>query len=141
MATLLARAAAQVPRCVSLSAAQTGNGASTNIADRGSSHKGGVIRILTVIGATPTCTYAIEVSADGTNWVAATYADVATPTTDVTATFAITTATIAQKIVKQPTAWRYIRVTMSANTNVTNTIDFLYNEGQVAGQAANVLWN
>jgi hypothetical protein len=115
---------------VSLSVAQAGNGASTDVADRGPSHKGGIVRITTAIGATPTCTYAIEVSTDGTNWVAATYADSATPTVNTTATFVITTATTVNKLVKQVTPWRFVRVTYSANTNVTNTTDFLYDESQ-----------
>lgn len=118
--------------CVQIANAQTGNGASTDFADRGPSHKvnGTVVKITTAVGATPTCTYAIEVSADGTNWSAATYADVSTPTTDVATTFVITTNTIARKIVKHPAVWRYVRVTMSANTNVTNTIDVEYNDGK-----------
>ena len=129
MATLEARRSGVQPSVVTLSVAQTGNGVSTNIADRGPTHKGwSIIRVLTVIGATPTCTYQIEVSADGTTWVNATYADITTPTTDVTTTFVITTATTAQKIVKQPTIWRYVRVTYSANTNVTNTTDLLYSD-------------
>lgn len=130
MPTVDARASGRNPESVSLSVTQAGNGVSTNVADRGPSHKGGIVRITTVAGATPTCTYAIEVSADGTNWVAATYADISTPTVNTTATFAITTSTTVQKIVKQPTAWRYCRVTYSANTNVTNTTDFLYDESQ-----------
>lgn len=130
MATLLARSSARNPEFVTLSALQTGNGVSTNIAERGQSHKGGCLRIITAVGSTPTCTYQIEVSTDGTNWVNATWADISTPTVDSTATFAITTAAINTKIVKQPTFWRYCRVTMSANTNVTNTIDFLYDDSQ-----------
>jgi hypothetical protein len=129
MAVIEGRPSGRTPEVVNLSIAQTGNGASTNVVDRGPSHKNGIVRILTVAGATPTCTYAIEVSADGTNWVAATYADISTPTTDTTATFVITTSTIVQKIVKSPTTWRYCRVTYSANTNVTNTVDFLYDDG------------
>lgn len=130
MATVDARASGLNPSVVSLSAAQTGNGASTNVADRGVSHKGwAIVKITTLIGATPTCTYAIEVSLDNSNWVAATYADISTPTTDVATTFAITTATTVQKIVK-PTGWRYVRVTYSANTNVTNTTDLLYSDAR-----------
>lgn len=115
---------------VSLSAAQTGNGASTNVADRGPSHKNGIVEITTVAGATPTCTYALEVSADGVTFAAETYADVSTPTTDVATTFVITTSTTVQKIIKSPTAWRYCRVTYSANTNMTNTADFLYSDAK-----------
>lgn len=130
MAVLAARASARNAEFVSLSVAQTGNGASTNVADRGPSHKGGIVRITTVIGATPTCTYALEVSADGSTWVAATYADISTPTVDSTATFVITTATVTQKIIKQAVVWRFFRVTYSANTNVTNTAELLYDDSQ-----------
>ena len=133
MPTLEARASGRNPEVVPLSVAQAGNGASTNVADHGPSHKGGIVKITTVIGATPTCTYALEVSGDGTSWVAATYADISTPTVDTTATFVITTATTVQKIIKQPAAaarWRYVRITYSANTNVTNTADFLYDDSQ-----------
>lgn len=130
MAIKDARSAAIAPGIVRIANAQAGTGPTTDIADRGPSHKvnGTVVQIYTAIGATPTCTYAIEVSADGTNWVAATYADSATPSTDVATTFVITTANTVRKIVKHTQAWRYVRVNMSANTNVTNTIDVLYND-------------
>lgn len=130
MATLPANASGRTPEVVPLSAAQAGNGPSTNVADRGPSHKGAVVRITTAVGGTPTCTYQIEVSADGVAWAPATYADLATPAVNSTSTFVITTATTVQKIVKQPTPWRYVRVTYSANTNVTNTTDLLYDDTQ-----------
>jgi hypothetical protein len=130
MATLDARSVALAPGVCRISAAQAGNGVSTHIADRGPSHKlnGTVVQVAAAAGATPTCTYAIEVSADGTNWVAATYADISTPTTDTTATFVITADVVARKIVKHAQQWRYVRVTYSANTNVTNTTDVLFND-------------
>jgi hypothetical protein len=106
-----------------LATAQTGNGASTNIADRGRFNGAAIVRIVTTIGATPTCTYAIEVSPDGTTFFAADIADPATPGTPSVATFVITTATTVFKYVLVDFPWRFIRVTMSANTNVTSTID------------------
>lgn len=130
MATLAAYAPGRTPELVSLSVAQTGNGVSTNVADRGPSHKGGIVRITTAVGGTPTCTYLIEVSADGVVWTPATWADIATPNVTSIATFVITTATTVQRIVRQPTPWRYVRVTYSANTNVTNTTELLYDDTQ-----------
>jgi len=132
MATLEARSAAVAPGVVSIAEAQAGTGVTTHIADRGPSHKvgGTMIRVIPAPGATPTCTYQIEVSADGTTWGNATYADWATPNTDVSTTFVLTTAVIARKILKHPANWRYVRVTMSANTNVTNTIDVWFNDGR-----------
>lgn len=111
---------------VRLSNQQTGDGASTNIVDLGPSHKSGSVKIRTSIGATPTCTYALQVSVNGSDWTAATYSDVGTPTVDETDPVVITTATTVEKIIKQPAFWRYFRVLYSANTNVTNTADFLY---------------
>ena len=112
------------PNSANLSTAQTGNGVSTNVADRGSrAGQPALLTITTAIGATPTCTYAIEVSADGVAWWAAPYSDVATPETLSVATFVITTAITVQKILRISHPWRFLRLTYSANTNVTNTAD------------------
>ena len=113
----------EFPNSASLSAAQTGNGASTNSVDRGGRFGPALLTITTAIGATPTCTYVIEGSADGVDWFAVAYADSATPTTVSVATFVITTATTVRKIVQPNTPVRYLRLTYSANTNVTNTAD------------------
>lgn len=131
MATLDARASGGNPNVTPILVA-TGGNVTTDVADRGPSHKinATMIRISAGAGATPTCTYAIQVSVDGSSWVAATYADSATPTSDTTATFALTTDTTVRKIVKHAQQWRYIRVTTSANTNVTNWIDVLYNDAK-----------
>lgn len=123
MATVDATPTGGLPDSASLAAAQTGNGASTNILDRGGAVGPVLFKITTTVGATPTCTYAIEGSADGTNWVAAAYSDSATPETVSVATFAITTATTVYKILRPNHPWRYLRVSFSANTNVTNTVD------------------
>lgn len=126
MATTVVRAAnaAPGPNSANLSNAQTGNGASTNVADRGSATGcTALLKVTTTVGATPTCTYAIEGSADGANWFPVAYADSATPETMSVATFAITTATTVYKILRVNMPWRYLRVTYSANTNVTNTAD------------------
>lgn len=117
---------------VNLCTAQTGTGATTNIADRGqvvaSADRGAttgpaLLRIVTTVGATPTCTYLVEGSANGTDWFAAPIADPATPETVSVATFAITTATTTLKFLRPGHAWRYLRITFSSNTNVTNTVD------------------
>jgi hypothetical protein len=124
MATLLASDGSVFPTAVNLSTAQTGNGQSTNAADRGKGASStALLKITTTVGATPTCTYAIEGSADGTDWFAVAYADAATPETLSVATFVITTATTVRKILRVDHPWRYLRVTYSANTNVTNTAD------------------
>lgn len=111
------------PDTANLSTAQAGSAASTNIVDRGGCTGPVLVKITTAIGATPTCTYLIEGSADGTNWFPVPYADSATPLTVVVTTFVITTAITAYKIVQQGAPFRYLRLTYSANTNVTNTTD------------------
>jgi hypothetical protein len=124
MATIVAKGGTGSPNSANLSTAQTGNGASTNIADRvGGAQCTALVKITTTVGATPTCTYAIEGSADGTNWYPVAYADSATPETMSVATFAITTATTVFKIMRVNMPWRFLRITYSANTNVTNTAD------------------
>ena len=57
------------------------------------------------------------------NWFAVPYADSATPATVVVTTFVVTTATTVHKIVQPNVPVRYLRLTYSANTNVTNTAD------------------
>lgn len=112
------------PNTANLSAAQTGNGASTNIVDRGGrADRVTLVTITTTIGATPTCTYLIEVSADGVAWWPGAYADSASPETLSVATFVITTATTVFKIMRAGHPWRFLRITYSANTNVTTTAD------------------
>lgn len=123
MATVDATPNGQYPDTANLSTAQAGNGVSTNIADRGAAIGPALVKITTTIGATPTCTYAIQGSPDGTDWFAVPYADSATPTTVSVATFVITTATTVWKIVQPNVPVRFLRITYSANTNVTNTAD------------------
>lgn len=111
------------PAGINLANAQAGNGVSANILDRGGRLGPALLKIATTIGAGPTCTYAIEGSPGGVDWFPVAYADSATPETLSVATFVITTATTVFKILRPNHPWRFLRVTMSANTNVTNTID------------------
>lgn len=107
-----------------LSTAQTGNGASTNVVDRGDNRGPALVRIATTVGATPTVTVAVEGSMDGTNWYSVGHAadDVAAP---ALATFAITTATTTHRFLPANRPWRFLRLVYSANTNVTITADVL----------------
>lgn len=124
MPTLSAPGGERYPNTARLSNAQTGDGASTNVVDRGATtERPALLTIVTTVGATPTCTYAIEGSADGVGWFAVAYADPTTPETPAVATFAITTATTTRKILRADQPWRFLRLTYSANTNVTNTAD------------------
>jgi hypothetical protein len=106
-----------------LSAAQTGTGDSTNVARRGDRDvwPAGLLQIVSTIGATPTVTVNIQGSADGVAWFNIPYATTAAPTTWVVAALTITTATTAHYILKEEVPWRYLKLALSANTNVTLT--------------------
>jgi hypothetical protein len=112
------------PSSVNLSTGQTGTGASTHIADRGDHRGPALLKIVSLIGATPTVTIAIEGSLDGADWYPVAYKD--TPiAADSISTFVITTATTTRKTLPANQPWRYLRLTLSANTNVTITADVL----------------
>jgi len=124
MPTLQALGGDRLPNSARLSTTQAGNGASTNVVDRGAAvERGGFLAITTVVGATPTCTYVIEGSADGTTWYPVSYADPATPDTWTVAPFTLTTAGTTLRFLRPNQPWRFLRVVYSANTNVTNTAD------------------
>lgn len=112
------------PNTANLSTAQTGNGTSTNTVDRGGRTDAPVaVKIVTTVGATPTCTYALEGSPDGSAWFSVPYSELATPETVAISTFAITTATTTWKFLRPNHPWRFFRLSYTSNTNVTNTVD------------------
>lgn len=109
-----------------LSTGQTGNGPSTNVVSRRfdtSTNRPALLRIVTTVGATPTCTYQVEGSPDGAAFFPLATFDATGAASATGATFTITSATTAWRVVPVDTPWTFLRVTMSANTNVTNTID------------------
>lgn len=111
---------------VSLGIAQTGNAVTTNVAQRRfdlTATRPAVIRIVTTVGATPTATYQVEGSADGSAFYPLATYDATGSTAASGATFAITTATTTWRIVPVDQPWTYLRITVSANTNVTSTTD------------------
>jgi len=106
---------------VALSTAQTGNGDSTNIADRGGRDSGGAVVITSTIGATPTVTVNIQGSVDGVQYFNVPYALVATPRTFVLTAIVITTAVTTSYLLQELISWKYLKLVYSANTNVTLT--------------------
>jgi hypothetical protein len=110
-----------------LATGQTGNGVSTNVGQRRSdTSRAGLLRIVTTVGSTPTCTYFIEGSPDGVSWFPLASQDITTagaPGSLTSATFTITSATTTWKLLPVDWPWAYVRITFSANTNVTNTVD------------------
>lgn len=108
---------------VTLSSAQTGNGASTNVADRGTDRTAAILKIVSTIGATPTVTVNIEGSANGSDWINVAYATTAAPETPVVAALTITTAVTSFYILRPGHPWRFLRLNLSANTNVTLTAE------------------
>jgi hypothetical protein len=121
MATFSTGIPSGTPNQVTLSSAQTGNGASTNIVDRMGNTGPALLKIDSTVGGTPTVTVAIEGSPNGSNWVSVAYTEVATPETISVATFDIISATTTWKIIREGHPWRFLRLFYSANTNVTLT--------------------
>jgi hypothetical protein len=104
-----------------LSNAQTGNGDSTNFALRPSTAPGGALVITSTIGATPTVTVNIQGSVDGAAWFNVPYSLVATPRTFVLTALTITTAVTTTYLLQELVFWSYLKLALTANTNVTLT--------------------
>jgi len=116
------------PTAFVLGTGQVTNADTTNTydaGDQGPRTTPHLVRVVTTIGATPTCTYTINGSVDNTVWTALNYADIASLGTVTNAAFIITTATTAVKVIPPGQRYRYVKVTYSLNTNVTNTADLL----------------
>ena len=106
--------------------AQTGNADSTNTIVRQSevNLRAMVLRITSTIGATPTVTVNIVGSFNGTDFFNIPYS-ILSDTTNAwsIAALTITTAVTNHYELLPGQGWRYIKVVMSANTNVTLTTD------------------
>jgi hypothetical protein len=125
MAIILTDTTGAAQASVTLSTAQTGNGDSTNTADRGPIGVGrsGAVVITSTVGATPTVTVNIQGSVNGTSFYNIPYALVATPETLTVAAITITTAVTTTYLLRPNHAWRHLKLVYSANTNVTLTAD------------------
>jgi hypothetical protein len=96
----------------------------SDIIDRLERTNGGALVITSVIGTAPnTVTANIQGSADGVNWFNIPYALVATPRTFVVTALTITTSTTVTYLLQELVFWRYLRVAMSASTNVKLTFN------------------
>jgi hypothetical protein len=109
---------------VLLQSAQTGNADSTNIADRGLLQGGGGVLIVSTIGGAPTVSVNLLGSLDGASFFNVPYALVATPRTFVITAITITTAVTTLYILQELIPWRFFKINMSANNNVTLTSTF-----------------
>lgn len=98
----------------------TGN-VDSDIAFRGPRQSGGGLVITSTIGATPTVTVNIQGSVAGVNWFNVPYALVATPRTFVLTPLTITTAVTTTYLLQELVFWQYLKIVLSANTNVTLT--------------------
>jgi hypothetical protein len=114
---------------VNLQTAQGGNADSTNVLDRGSAMGPAALQINSTAGATPTVTVNVLGSIDGVNFYNIPYATVAAPATPVNTALTITTTTIQLLYLLSNFAWRYLKLNMSANTNVTLTSDVFITAG------------
>jgi hypothetical protein len=109
------------PSAVNLSTSQTGNGQSTNVCDRGGSVGPALLRVSTVAGTT--VTVSVEGSPDNVNWFNIPYSTQAAPTSVVVANVVITTTTVNYYYLQGNYPWRFVRLTLSANTGMTVSAD------------------
>lgn len=110
----------EYPSAGALCAGQTGTGASQNVIDRGDVLDTALLEVITTVGATPSLTFDIQGSCDGTNFFNVAYATAAAPETATVATpAAITTATTTRFIMRKDQPWRFLRLNITANVNVT----------------------
>lgn len=106
-----------------LASAATGNGSSTVLTAKGRYFTDDILlRIITTIGATPTATFNIQSSVDGVSYSNCKYGLIATPNTLVSTAIVITTAQTSVYRIPGHQA-HFLKVVVSANTNVTYSID------------------
>ena len=98
--------------------AATGN-VTSDVGHRSVAGGPAAVVITSTVGATPTVTVNIQGSVDGTNFYNIPYALVATPETLTIAAITITTATTTTYLLRPDHAWTFVRLVLSANTNVT----------------------
>lgn len=122
MATKSARVAS-AEGGVNIATALTGNNPSPDILDRHSDREACLLRLISTIGATPTVNVTIQGSMDGTNWRNVPYGTQSAPETVTQADIVITTATTTYAILRPNHPWRYLRINLTLNTNVTITAD------------------
>lgn len=111
-----------------LQTAQTGNADSTNTILRFNeiNLRPPVLKIVATVGATPTVTVNIRGSFDGTTFFNVAYSPLAAAPVEYTfAALTITAAGTYLYAFPPGQGWQYLKLVMSANTNVTLTSDLL----------------
>ena len=110
-----------------LQTAQTGNADSTNTIQRyQETERQMILRVVSTVGATPTVTFTILGSDDGTTFYNIPYVSLAAAGgAYTTAALTITTAVTSLYALMMGRSWKFIKTNMAANTNVTITTDIL----------------
>lgn len=104
-----------------------GGNVDTDILDRGTQRRAGLLVITSAVGGAPTVTVNVLGSTDpafpaGATWNIP-YCAVATPETLAVAALTITTAVTSFYVLRPDHPWRFILLRLSANNNVTLTVD------------------
>lgn len=107
-----------------LTTAQVGTGDSTNVAFRGARYDGGAIVVANVGTGSPTFTYTIQGSMDGTNFYNIPYALVATPRTFVVTAITTTTTNTITYLLQETVPYQYVKLNISALTTETVTATY-----------------
>ncbi len=90
----------------------------TDVLDRGSANRPALLQIDATAGATPTVTVNVQGSLDGVNWFNIPYATIAAPTTVVVAALTLIATAVTQYHLPA-FGWQFLRLALSANTNMT----------------------
>jgi hypothetical protein len=101
--------------------AKTGTGDSAIAARRDGTTTGGAVVVANVGTGSPTFTYTIQGSVDGTNYFNIPYALVATPSTFVVAPITTTTTNTITYLLQANQPWNFVKLNISALT--TETVD------------------
>lgn len=87
-------------------------------------HQHALVRIVSTAGATPTATLQLQGSPDNSTWSNVNYLDYLSPNAALSsANLTITTSTTNIKLIPSGQNFRYFSVLVSADTNVTLTVD------------------
>jgi hypothetical protein len=81
----------------------------------------GAVVVSNTAGGSPTFTFTIQGSADGTNFFPIGYALVATPTTFVQSAITTTSTSTVTYLLQPGIPWNFLKLNISANTNETVT--------------------
>ena len=108
---------AVMPLCTN----QTGNGFSQNIIDRGGNRMTAMLSLKAAVGASPTVTVHVLGSMDAVDYYMVPYAELVDPTNLTTDPIVVNAAGTVHHVMWEDCPWRYMKLNLVGNNNVTLT--------------------